>query len=158
MMLLKKCLLPVIFLLGLLSSGFDGYSVAIVKTGNLVETALIAPESNYLKGSVFVKLSAKEFSVIRGKKMSFLERLYFKSVKKRVKRELKTDPDMMITKYYDDANGKFKIDGIWFVIGSLVGPLGILFAFTTNQPKNNRISAVLGSVVFLVWFGYIFVF
>lgn len=112
----------------------------------------------YLKASVFVNLSRNEFEVIRGKKLSFMERMYFKSAQKKLRRELKNDNNLLITKYYDEAKGKFKIDGVWFVIGFLIGPVGILFSYITHQSLNNRKSAILGTVIWLIWFGYLFLF
>jgi hypothetical protein len=113
---------------------------------------------DYLKASVFVKLSAKEFSSLTGTKLNFLQKLYFKSVQRKLSREVKKNPELLITEYYSPANHKFKFDALWFVVGAIIGPLGILFAFTSKQPKSNRISAAMGCILFVLWFGYIFIF
>ena len=126
------------------------------KSSNSIGSSLTQPQ--YLHASVFVTLSRSEFENLRGKKLTFLERMYFKSAKKNLRSDLKKDSTLLITKYYDNATGKFKIDGLWFVLGSLLGPIGILFAYTTHQPKNNRLSAYLGTAIWLVWFGYFFLF
>lgn len=114
--------------------------------------------TDYLKASVFVKLSAKEFSSLTGTKLNFLQKLYFKSVQRKLSREVKKNPELLITEYYSPANHKFKLDALWFVIGAIIGPLGILFAFTSKQPKSNRISAAMGCILFVLWFGYLFIF
>ena len=112
----------------------------------------------YENASVFVTLSAKQFENASGEKLSFMEKLYFKSVQKKLKKELKADPDVTISQYYDTKKAKFKLDGVWFVVGALIGPLGILFSFTSKQKRNFRISAALGSILFFIWFGYLFLF
>ena len=131
---------------------------AVSAVYNSSATESFSPASPYLKASVFVNLKRVEFEKMIGRKLGFLERMYFKSTQKKLKQELKNDSDLLITKYYDDAKGKFKIDGVWFVIGSIIGPLGILFAYTSKQPKNNKISAMLGTVIFIIWFGYLVLF
>jgi hypothetical protein len=115
-------------------------------------------KNDYLKTAVFVKLSPKEFSSLTGAKLNFLQKLYFKSVQRKLKRELKKNPDLLITEYYSRDQQKFKFDALWFVVGAFIGPLAILFAFTSRQPKNNRVSAALGCVLFILWFGFLFIF
>ncbi|MDQ2720596.1 MAG: hypothetical protein M3Z26_12670 [Bacteroidota bacterium] len=115
-------------------------------------------KTDYLKASIFVKLSSKEFSTLTGTKLNFLEKIYFKSVQRKLTRELKKNPDVLITGYYDQKKSKFKMDPLWFVVGCILGPLGILFSFTSKQPKNKRTSAALGCIVFIIWVGYFFVF
>ena len=134
------------------------HTAVIIGSNNNISIESVVPIPQYLKASVFVNLTRREFEVLRGKKLGFLERMYFKAAQKKLRKELKTDNDLLITKYYDDAKGKFKIDGLWFVIGSAIGPLGILFAYTTHQSKNLKISAMLGTVIFIAWFGYLTIF
>lgn len=45
-------------------------------------------QSDYLKASVFIHLSAKEFASVTGQKLNFLQRLYFKSVQRKLKTEV----------------------------------------------------------------------
>ena len=118
----------------------------------------ISNTTDYLKASVFVKLSSKEFASLSGMKLNFLQKIYFKSVQRKLSRELKKNPDLLITQYYDQKKMKFKIDPLWFVIGAILGPIGILFSYTNKQPKDKKKSALLGCIVFLIWFGFLFIF
>ncbi|MEO5502052.1 MAG: hypothetical protein ABIR31_11480 [Ginsengibacter sp.] len=99
-----------------------------------------------------VKMNAKEFSIATGHQLNFIQKIYFKILKSKLKTTIKNDNDLLLEKYYEPKKGKFKFDSLWFIIGSIIGPLGILFAFTSKQPKNKRLSAVLGTIVFIIWF------
>lgn len=99
-----------------------------------------------------VKMNAKEFSVATGHQLNFIQKIYFKVLKVKLRSAIKNDNDLLLNKYYEPKKGKFKLDSVWFIIGSIIGPLGILFAFTSKQPKNNRLSVVLGTIVFIIWF------
>lgn len=118
----------------------------------------IINKTDYLKASVFVKLSSKEFAALSGTKLNFLQKLYFKSVQRKLARELKNNPDLLISQYYDQKKAKFKLDALWFVLGCILGPLAILFSFTSKQPKVKRTSAVLGFIIFIIWFGFLTIF
>lgn len=134
------------------------FASVIIPITNGLEFPFAPASPSYENASVFVKLSANQFEKARGEELGFMEKLYFKSVKKKLKRELKKDPDVTIAQYYDVKKNKFKLDGLWFIIGAIIGPLGILFAFTSKQKRNFRISAALGSILFFIWFGYLFLF
>ncbi|MEO6814418.1 MAG: hypothetical protein ABI172_10840 [Ginsengibacter sp.] len=119
-------------------------------------------KNDFLKPSVFVNLSSKEFTSLTGQKLSLIEKLYFKSVQRKLRRELKKNPDVIISKYYAQKTGKFELDPLWFIIGTIIGPVGVLFAFISKhikaKRKNDIISAALGCVAFILWFGFLFVF
>ncbi len=138
----------------------NGYSVSIIMPAEHVSPS----NSEYLRASVFVKLSAKEFGVITGRKLNLPQRIYFKVIQRRLKRELRNNPDLLITDYYDPAKEKFKFDVLWFVIASMIGPLGIIAAYTSPLRKggptkiNKLRSAWLGFGLFLIWFGALFLF
>ena len=105
-----------------------------------------------------LNMNAKEFSLVTGHQMNFFQKVYFKVLKTKLKIAVKKNPDLLLNNYYEPTKGKFKLDSLWFIIGSIIGPLGILFAFTSKQPKNKRLSAVLGTIVFVLWFGFLFIF
>ena len=155
---LKKLIISTTACLAFIFIFFTANSAIISGSHSSASVESLNHLPQYLKASVFINLSRSEFEFMRGKKLSFLERMYFKSSQRKLRKELKTDSNLSITKYYDDANGKFKIDGLWFVLGTLLGPIGILFAYTTHQSKNFKKSALLGTAVWLVWFGYFFLF
>lgn len=122
------------------------------------------PAADYLKASVFVTLSPRQFTEITGKKLNLPQRIYFKIVQRKLRRELVSNPDLSITQYYDPQKEKFKFDALWFVIATFIGPLGVLLAYTSHMRKGgptrkNRItSAWLGFILFVLWFGFTFVF
>ena len=141
----------------------NGFSISIVPQA-ISESNISSDHNDYLRASVFVKLSAKEFGTLTGKKLNLPQRIYFKIIQHRLKHELKENPNLFITRYYDPKKAKFKFDALWFVIAGFIGPLGLLLAYTTKQrkggpTKKNRVtSAWLGFILFVLWFGFSFVF
>jgi hypothetical protein len=146
--------------------------VILLYSQNLFSFSVIIPphkveikSPDYLKGSVFVNLTAREFSVASGKKLNLFQKIYFKAIQHRVKHDLKKNPDLQITDYFDPVARKFKFDALWFVICAFIGPLGLLFAYTSPLRKGSRTtkkdrlkSAWLGLALFILWFGFIFIF
>ncbi len=143
---------------GFLSFCQNSYAASYIFPKSVVPENITLNKSDYLKASVFIKLSPKEFASITGQHLNFLQKLYFKSVQRKLSREVKKNPDLLITEYYDQKKAKFKIDPLWFVVGTILGPLGILFSFTSKQPKDKRKSAAIGCILFIIWFGFLFVF
>ncbi|HVZ95968.1 MAG TPA: hypothetical protein VG847_03775 [Chitinophagaceae bacterium] len=145
-----------------LLSANTGFAFAIRPlSGN---TVAVPNNYDYLRGDVFVKMSAKEFAKATGTHLNFFERMYFRMIKRQVKRDLKHNPDLLITDYYDTASGKFKFNALWFVIAAIIGPLGVLLAYVSHPQKNGpdkkdrTTSAWLGFAFWILWFGYIFIF
>ncbi|MFS8083735.1 MAG: hypothetical protein ACMG51_09805 [Ginsengibacter sp.] len=103
-----------------------------------------------------INMTAKQFSAATGHQLNFIQKIYFKVLKVKLRSEVKKNPELQLNNYYEPKKAKFKLDSLWFIIGAIIGPLGILFAFTSKQPKNNRISAALGTIVFIIWFGLLF--
>ena len=153
---------PVLLIFALMLSA-NAFSFSIVK--HVSDRNNIFPANiEYLHASVFVKLSAKEFAVITGKKLDLPQKIYFKIVQRRLKHELKKNPDLLITKYYDTQKAKFKFNALWFVIAGFIGPLGVLLAYTYKPRKGGPArkdvitSAWLGFAGFVLWFGFLFFF
>ena len=142
----------------------NSFSFAVFRTvGNANKTAVAPPD--YLKGSVFVNLTATEFAAVTGKKLNFFQKISFKIIQRRVRRDLKKNPGVMITDYYDQEKAKFKFDALWFTIAAFVGPLGILAVYTSHlrkgsltTKKDKITSAWLGFALFVIWFGLVFIF
>ena len=105
----------------------------------------------YIRVSDFVKLSAKEFSTLTGKKMNFFDRLSFKVTKMRMKHDLKKNPDLKLTDYMAGGNTTFQVDILWLVLGALFG-LGVLFAYITKQEQYKITSAWIGFGIFVLLF------
>ena len=92
------------------------------------------------ESSVFVTMSAQEFAAATGKKLNFFEKIYFKVIQRQVKRDLKKNPDLLISDYFDPKKDKFKFDLLWFVIASIIGPIRSIVSlyFTPETKKRNN--------------------
>lgn len=143
----------------------NSFSFSIVRTSaNGDKTEFKNPD--YLRASVFVNLSASEFAAATGKKLNFFQKIYFKVIQRQIKRDLKKNPDLLINDYFDPKKDKFKFDFLWFVIASIIGPIGVLLAYTSHQKqkketttrKDKITSAWLGFLFWVLWFGFLFIF
>lgn len=141
----------------MLFSGNISIAATIIHPGENHYRQNAFSEKENLRADVFVKMSAKEFTALTGKKLNLLEKIYFKVSIKKIKRDLKKNPDLLITDYYDPLKKKFKLDSVWFVLGIMIGPLALLFAHTSKRNKASRKSAFLGFLIFVVWFSFFFI-
>ena len=140
---------------------FNGNKVqaaSIIYPQHLLSENAITPSKDILRADVFVTLSLKEFSAVTGQKLNLVQKLFFKAVQKRLKKDLKRNPDLMVTDYVDPVKKKFKFDSLWFILGVMIGPLALLFAWTSKQNKDSKKSVLLALPIFLLWFGYVFLF
>ena len=55
--------------------------------------------SRYAKGTEFIKLSFKQFATLTGQKENLWNKISFNLLKNKIKRDLKKDPNLNITKY-----------------------------------------------------------
>ena len=102
---------------------FSGVNMAYGFSGiKPVESPAVA-SLKYLQASEFVKLSAKEYTALTGKKLNFLQRLSFSVTKMKMKRDLKKNPNLKITDYIDADSTTFQIDALWLILGVLIGPI-----------------------------------
>ena len=152
-----------IFILLILLNSQNSFSFSFLKINqSAAKTNITTPD--YLKASSFVHMSARQFEAASGTKLNFFEKIYFKVVQHKVRRDLRINPDLLITDYYDQKKDKFKISVLWFVIGVFIGPFGVIAAYTSRQSKgevskkNKIISVWLGFLAFIIWFGYFFLF
>lgn len=162
-MLKKSISLLITVILVMIPFAQSSYAFAIVKAINN-ETVAASPASDFLKASVFVTLSSREFAEASGAKLNFIQKAYFKLIQRQLKRNLTKNPDLLITDYYDQKTKKFKLDALWFVIGTFVGPIGVLLSYYSHKQKHGSskrdrtTSAWLGFGIFVIWFGFIFLF
>ena len=159
MILRKNYLLPYLFLtVFFLFNGINAQAASTIYSKQLSSENAAIPAKDILRADVFVTLSVKEFSGVSGQKLSLVQKLFFKAVQKRLKKDLKINPDLMVTEYFDPVKKKFKFDPLWFILGVMIGPLAILFAWTSKQKKDSKKSVILAFPLFLLWFGYVFLF
>lgn len=113
----------------------------------------------YLKVEYFLRLSPAQFEKLSGHKLGFIQRTYFKKLQRQLSKS-KYNAESNILGYYNTETGKFKLDGLWFILGCFIGPFAVLFSYTTrsNQTRNKHISALIGFGVFVIWFGWLFLF
>ena len=71
---------------------------------------------NNMKASEFVKLSAKDFGIITGKKMNMWNRVSFSVLKMRIKHYLKKNPNLSINDYAKKSSRRSHA-WIWISIG-----------------------------------------
>ncbi len=112
---------------------------------------------DYLLAKNFIGMTVSEFQSASGHKLNFFQRIYFKKLQKKLSRADLPD-NATILAHYDVKKSKFKFDPLWFVLGCIIGPFAILFSYTTKQKKNKRLSALIGFGVFVLWFGWLFIF
>lgn len=138
--------------------GNNVQAATIIYPHQLLSENTITPSNDLSRANVFVTLSAKDFAIFTGRKLTLVQKLLFKAAQSRLKKDLKLNPDLLVTEYYDPIKKKFKFDSLWFILGIMIGPLAILFAWTSKRNKTSQKSAFLGFLIFILWFGFLFVF
>jgi hypothetical protein len=120
-----KGLLPLFMLLFIFFQKNKGFALSITAPATNTANAAHKLPGRYLKASEFVKLSARDFSELTGKKLNLFQRLSFGVARLRLKHDLKKNPDLKLTDYKrSDNNGRFNF--LWFILG-LAGPIAGLF-------------------------------
>lgn len=112
------------FLLLLTVSGSNAFSFSIAKSRS---SELL----KYEKGSEFIKLSFKQFAKLTGKKDNVWNKLSFGIMKARIKYDLKTNPDLILSDY---NKPKHKISPglkalLWIVAGFIILYLLVLVIY-----------------------------
>lgn len=139
------------------------FALAIFLSIGNVQAALITPKSivatpDFMKVENFINLTTKQFEKLSGRKMGIFQRMYFKKLQRVLKRS-DYDSQSTIAPYYNAQTGKFKFSPLWFILGLLIGPFAVLFSYTVRyKSKNDQISAWLGFGLFVLWFGFVFIF
>lgn len=153
-----KLLVLAVFSIYAFSGVNMAYGFSVIKPVANTEAPMSLAASKYINVSEFVKLSAKEYATLTGKKLNFLQRLSFNLTKAKMKRDLKKNPNLKITDYIDSDGTSFKLDALWLILGVLIGPIGVLLAYLTKQEKYKITSSWIGFAVWLILGGVFFVF
>lgn len=113
---------------------------------------------DFLRVENFLKMTPRQFEKESGHKLGLIQKMYFRKLQRQLsKTKYNSDSDLL--NYYDVQKAKFRLDHLWFVVGCIIGPFGLLFAYTTREKSRSKyISALLGFGVFIIWFGFIFLF
>lgn len=155
----KKHPLPILIIAVLfIVYGNNVQAASIIYPQQLLSEKGNTTSKDILRADVFVTLSVKDFRAITGQKITLIQKLFFKTVQNKLKKDLKINPDLMVNDYYDPVEKKFKLDPLWFILGIMIGPLALLFAWTSKQNKVSKKSVYLALPLFVIWFGFAFVF
>ncbi|HEV8081751.1 MAG TPA: hypothetical protein VGP55_01035 [Chitinophagaceae bacterium] len=100
------------------------FAFAISKS-RTIENPRIIKFSTNLNARDFVKLSAKDFSLITGKKMNLWNRISFTFLKVKMKHDLKKNPDLKVNDYYAKEGKKHL--SVWWIVG--IGIVTLLLIF-----------------------------
>ncbi len=68
------------------------------------------PNSNHLKLADYINFSPADFESFQGKKMNIIDRISFKILKMKIRKELKKNPNMLVSEYYSKRMQKRVVD------------------------------------------------
>ena len=89
------------------------YSFSIVKLPVNSERPGI---SKYLQVSELVKLSAKDYGTLTGKKMTMWDKISFKIMKMKMKHDLKKNPNLLISDYMSSKKTSTAINIVYYIL------------------------------------------
>lgn len=149
---MKQKLIPALFGLSLLFAFETNHaavapSSAISPAGSL---SSVKPVNNPFKNFTveqFLQLTPGKYKEITGKRMSLPQRLSLKYAQHKVKKMMKKGKNVDIASFTKDLDtSDFNIGG--FVLGLLLGPIGILIAYLIDDPLVIK-WAWIGGVIWL---------
>lgn len=131
------------------SPGFASFS----KPATSEETTIVsAPPKNGLSGlsaQQILSLTPETYQELTGKKMTFKEKIGLGYVKRNIKRDLKKNGSVDLADYVDgDGSMRFNIGG--FVLGLLLGLIGVALAHIFSNDKSFRRSSWYGVGALLI--------
>lgn len=132
------------------------YAFSVIKPVENSISPTISSAWKYMQVSEFVKLTPKEFSSLTGKKLNFLQRLSFRATQVKMRHDLKKNPNLSLSDYVNGDSRTFQIDILWLLLGTILGPIGVLIAYLTKVEKYKLTSAWIGLGIFaliLILFG-----
>jgi hypothetical protein len=87
------------------------------------------------KASVFLKFTASDYSLMTGKKMTLGQKLAFKVMKIKLKKELKKNPDLLLSDFYKQNK---RMGTGWIILLAVISTLLLLlllFAIAYGSQK-----------------------
>lgn len=117
----------------------------------VLNKSLVAPAKMTLEQ--FVKMSYKDFAILKGKKMTIKEKLVLKFTQRQLKKEIiaghvSKDYELDALNHMNEELPKFNIGG--FVLGFLLGLIGVGLAYIFSNDKSFRRSSWYGFGGYLI--------
>ncbi len=127
----KRLNMPLVILIFLLSHMNTSFAFSFVRTraNNILTSENLY--GKYIYASEFVKLSVKEFSLLTGKKLNFVQRLSFNVAKLRMKHDLEKNPNLKLTDYINKQGKGSSFDSVWFLLGMAGPAIGLVLSVIT---------------------------
>ena len=102
-------------------------------------------------------INVKDYEAITGQKMSFFKKITFKAGQKKLRNNIAADgtiTNKKLLKAMKNADPSTGINGGWFVLGLLLGLIGVLLSYVLNGEqtikKNRQKWAWIGFAVWIV--------
>lgn len=109
----------------LIFSGLNNvYSATVSQPGFLNTSTEVW---KYKRASEFIKLTAADINHLTGKKMNLLQRFSFFIMKKKMKRALRKNPDLMVSEF---LSAPHKLEIIWLIVIIVLALLLLLVMIT----------------------------
>ncbi len=146
----KHFFLGLIFIFSITTSGFAWINfeptTVPVKTERVSEDELLKA----LTVDQILNLTPRSYKLLTGKKMSLKDRISLHFLQKQLKKDLKKDGKADAGKYIGGAGFEFNLLG--FLIGLILGILGIIGVYIFSRDRDLRKSAWIGFAVWVVIF------
>jgi len=127
---MKRYLLLLLFTVALIGKVEPGYA-SVAPLSALPMNPAVTPKPSPFAGMTikqFLALSPKEYEKLTGKKLSLSQKVSLKIAQAKVKRMSKKNKQVDLYKFNENVDtSDFSIGG--FVLGLLLGPIGVLIAY-----------------------------
>ena len=103
----------------------------------------------------FLEMTPRRYYELTGEKMKLKERIALRMYQQQLKREIRHGNTNLAMQPGDLKSGKFNF--LWFLIGLILIPIGVLLAFLLTKDAGARKSALYGAAIGLVIWVFIIV-
>jgi hypothetical protein len=104
----------------------------------------------------FLNLTPRQYYEITGEKMKFKERMALKMAQRQLRKSMRQGNTADALNQGNLKSGKFNL--LWFLLGLLTIPIGIILAFTITKDPGARKSALYGAAIGAVIIVFIIAF